>query len=45
MSEGEFETSREEMGEQREDSSEALAEDIGGEPGDCNAEEDRGDIR
>lgn len=39
VSEGEIETLREEMDEQREDIREALAEDLGGEPEDYDAEE------
>ena len=39
VSEGEIEALREEMDEQREDIREALAEDLGGEPGDYDAEE------
>ena len=39
VSEGEVEALREEMDEQREDIREALAEDLGGEPEDYDAEE------
>jgi len=39
VSEDEIEALREEMDEQREDIREALAEDLGGEPEDYNAEE------
>jgi hypothetical protein len=39
VSEGEIEALREEMDEQREDIREALAEDLGGEPEDYDAEE------
>ncbi|MFB6172146.1 MAG: hypothetical protein ABEJ23_06405 [Haloarculaceae archaeon] len=39
MSEEEIEALREEMDEQREDIREALAEDLGGEPEDYDAEE------